>query len=265
MATLGISLIVHNEAQILPEALASARFADDLVVVDCTSSDESAAVASRCGARVFSRPNNPNLNVNKSFGFAQLQTDWIFYLDPDERIPGDLAAEIRAMIDGPDGERFRAFRLPRRNHFFGRPLLHGGQYPDRQLRLFRRGFASFPNRHVHESLDVQGEIGNLRQAFDHFPYPTLSVFLRKMDFYTSFQADFWRQEGRRPSLFDDVRFFIARPATRFLRRYFLKQGFRDGWQGFVACLGDSFGIAMSWAKLREASAGSAFPPSAPNA
>lgn len=253
-STFGISIIAHNEAAHLPAALESAvrAGADQIIVVDCDSTDDTAAIArSHPLVKLFQRPNLTNLNINKSFGFEQLTTDWIFYLDPDERIPEPLGREIRSTIDGPLGQSCAAFRLPRRNFFFGRPLLHGGQYPDRQLRLFRRGRAKFPNRHVHESLEVDGSIGLLNEPFDHHPYPAVDDFLRKMNFYTSFQADFWHEEGRRPSLMADLRFFAARPLSRFLRRYLLKAGFRDGWQGFIAALGDAFSIAIAWGKLHE--------------
>lgn len=251
MSTIGISIIAHNEETQLAGALESAAFADEIVVIDCASTDRTAEIArSFNGVKLFLRPNDSNLNVNKSFGFEQLSTDWVFYLDPDERIPAPLADEIRRRIaDTPHA----AFRLPRRNHFFGRMLAHGGQHPDAQLRLFMRGKAGFPNRHVHECLEVQGSIGMLGEAFDHFPYPTLDDYLRKMNFYTSFQADFWLREGRKPGIVDTARFMFARPLSRFLRRYLLKGGWRDGWQGYLAALGDAFQIAASYGKFLERS------------
>lgn len=251
MPTIGVSIIAHNEEAQLAGAIESAAFADELVVVDCASTDRTAEIArSFDRVKLFSRPNDPNLNVNKSFGFGQLSTDWIFYLDPDERLPASLVEEIRRTIaDTPHA----AFRLPRRNHFFGRMLAHGGQYPDAQLRLFRRGKAGFPNRHVHESLEVQGSTGMLREPFDHFPYPSLDDYLRKMNFYTSFQADFWLREGRTPGFVDTARFMFVRPLSRFLRRYLLKGGWRDGWQGYVAAVGDAFQIVASYAKFLERS------------
>jgi len=251
MPTLGISIIAHNEESQLADAIASAQFADEIVVVDCDSTDSTADIAhSFDGVRVFSRPNDPNLNINKSFGFEQLTTDWIFYLDPDERIPELLANEMTTFIYHTPHD---AFRLPRRNHFFGRWLEHGGQYPDTQLRLFRRGKARFPNLHVHESLEVDGSIGKLSEPFDHFPYPALDDYIRKMNFYTSFQADYWVREDRKPSLVDLIRFMFARPLSRFLRRYLLKGGWRDGWQGYMAAMGDAFQTAASYGKFLERS------------
>ncbi|MFZ2956369.1 MAG: glycosyltransferase family 2 protein [Candidatus Ozemobacteraceae bacterium] len=256
--TIGVSLIAHNESAMIEGALASASFADRIVLVDCASTDDTIAIAAKNPhVTIVSRPNNPNLNVNKSFGFEQLDTDWIFYLDPDERIPPICAAEIRAAVEanqhGNTHATHNAFRLPRLNHFFGHPLRHGGQYPDRQLRLFKRGKARFPNRHVHESLEVDGTIGTLSQPFEHHPYPTISTYLRKMDFYTSFQADFWKNDGVSPGTISAARFFFTRPMSRFLRRFLFKGGFRDGWAGFIAAAGDAFQILISYAKLIELS------------
>ncbi|NLI79376.1 MAG: glycosyltransferase family 2 protein [Candidatus Riflebacteria bacterium] len=249
MPTIGFSLIAHNEERQIAEALRSVAWADQTVVIDCDSTDRTGAIVREFPhVTLFRRPNNPNLNVNKTFGIDQLTTDWIFYLDPDERIPDALADELRRTL--PDTPH-AAFRLPRRNFFFGRWLAHGGQYPDLQVRLFRRGQARFPNRHVHESLEVDGSVGRLTEPFDHHPYPTLDDYLRKMNFYTGFQADFWRQEGRRPGWLDAARFLALRPLSRFLRRYLLKGGCRDGWPGYVAALGDAFQTAISYAKFLE--------------
>lgn len=249
MPTLGVSMIAHNEERQVAAALASVAWVDQVVVVDCESTDRTAEIVRGFpNARLFQRLNNPNLNVNKSFGIAQLSTDWIFYLDPDEIIPAALAEEMRNSVESM---KYVAFKLPRRNHFFGRWLRFGGQFPDLQLRLFRRGKGVFPNKHVHESLSIDGTTGVLTEPFDHFPYPTINDYIRKMNFYTSFQADFWAKEGKKTGFFDSIRFLFVRPGNRFLRRYFFKDGFRDGWQGYLAALGDAFQIALSFGKLLE--------------
>lgn len=249
MPTLGISLIAHNEERQIANALNSAGFADDIVVVNCESTDKTEEIAkSFAKVRLFNRPNNKNLNVNKSFGFEQLQTDWIFYLDPDEIITADLADEIKIAINS---QNYVAYKLPRKNIFFGRWLAHGSQYPDLQLRLFKRGCAGFANRHVHEMLEVKGRTGMLNQAFEHHPYPELHDYIRKMNFYTSFQAEFWKNSGMSVHFFNQFRYMFFKPYFRFIRRYLLKLGFLDGWQGFIAAGGDAFQAAVSFGKLLE--------------
>jgi len=169
---LSITIIGHNEVEHLRELLPQLKWANEIVYVDCESHDGSLEVARELGCRVFSRPNNTNLNVNKSYAMEQANGDWVFYVDPDERIPEILAAEIEAVIKVTTNA---AFKLNRRNHYFGNWLRYGSQYPDTQLRLFRKDSAQFPNQHVHEKLVVEGSIGKLNNDMLHFPYRNINA------------------------------------------------------------------------------------------
>ena len=230
-ATLSIT-IGHNEADHLQELLPQLLWVDEVVYVDCDSEDDSLAVAKNHGCRSFSRPNNRNLNVNKSFGIEQTSSDWVFYLDPDERLPEELVQEICEIKDS--NTPHVAFRLNRRNHYFGHWLRYGSQYPDSQLRFFRKGKAQFPNRHVHEKLEINGSIGKLHNDMLHHPYLTISQFLRKFDFYTGVEADIcWRRGFVRNGAticgfwcYDLGRVFGAATCSRV--------GFETGFQGCSA-------------------------------
>jgi len=246
---LSVSVIAHNEAHELPGCLASVRgLADERIVVDCASRDGTAAVARRLGARVFRRPNLHNLNVNKAFGVAQARGRWVLYLDPDERLTAPLRREIARVIRS--GKSADAYEIPRRNFYFGRWLRWGGKYPDRQRRLFRRGKAFFPARHLHERVTVRGSLLHLREPFDHHPYPDLDAFLRKALLYADFQARFLLARGVRPGPLTAFRWVFWTPARRFLSRYVLKLGFLDGRAGFLAAAHDTFTQWMTWAALR---------------
>lgn len=247
--TLSVTIIGHNESGHLEQLLPGLDWADEVIYVDCESEDDSLQTARNFGCRVFSRPNNPNLNVNKSFAMQQAKSDWIFYLDPDERIPVELSREIRRTINNSGSNR--AFMVPRRNHYFGRWLRFGSQFPDLQLRLFRKGFAEFPLQHVHEKLLVNGSTGRLENHFLHYPYLNISQYLQKFDFYTEFEANYLYRQGTRPGWGSGFRFLIWLPFTRFLRRYLLKQGFRDGWPGLFAALFDALNFAMRYFKFLE--------------
>ena len=251
MPTIAITLIGHNEAALLPAALESARWADEIIYVDCESSDNSLAVARGFTDKVFSQPNRTNLNINKTYGIDQATTGWVFYLDPDEVIPAALAEEIRAVIASDPKEN--AFRLPRRNHFFGKWLRHGGQYPDLQLRLFRRGKARFACVDVHESLDVDGGTGRLSQAMDHFTCPSTFESLRKMDFYSTFHSGLMLERGHRPGVGMALHYMVIRPMGKFARRYFFKGGFLDGWQGFLQASISSIDFQYRFIKFWQAS------------
>jgi glycosyltransferase involved in cell wall biosynthesis len=237
MPSIAFTLIGHNEAHNLPRTLDSVRWADQLVYVDCESTDGSADVARRHNAQVLSRPNVPNLNLNKNVAIEQATTDWVFLLDADEVIPPALAEEIRRVIAAAPADN--AFRLPRRNLFFGRWVRHGGQYPDHQLRLFRRGKARFPAKHVHERLAVDGTIGTLREPFDHYTVDTPLTAIRKMNFNSSFNAAELARLGRKPGVGIALRYLLFKPGSRFIRRYLFKGGFLDGWPGLIVAAVDA--------------------------
>ena len=245
---LSITIIGHNEIEHLRELLPQLKWADEIVYVDCESNDGSLEVVREADCRVYSRPNNTNLNVNKSYAMEQANGDWVFYVDPDERIPEILVSEIEKVIQDTTNS---AFKLNRRNHYFGNWLRHGSQYPDTQLRLFRKDSAHFPNRHVHEKLVVEGSIGKLNNDMLHFPYLNISQFLSKFDFYTRVEAGYLRDSGVRITAGNSLRFLVLKPFSRFFRRYFLKGGFRDGLPGLFCAIFDALNFVVRYFKLWE--------------
>ena len=203
--TLSITIIGHNEADHLKELLPELKWSDEVIYVDCESGDGSLKIAGEHGCRTFSRPNDQNLNINKSFAMDQAIGDWIFYIDPDERIPSELAHEIQDIINSES--EFSAFRLRRKNYYFGKWLKYGSQYPDIQLRMFRRGKGKFANQHVHEKLQIDGKVGMLQQDMLHYPYLNISQFLRKFDFYSSFEAGFMLEQNIQVNALNHLRYF----------------------------------------------------------
>ncbi|UCF64028.1 MAG: glycosyltransferase family 2 protein [bacterium] len=249
--TLAITIIGHNEKDHLRELLPVLSWANAVIYVDCESQDGSADYARTQNCRVFERPNNPNLNINKSFAMEQATQDWIFYLDPDERISSELAQEIITTLSNSHEQV--AFQLKRKNHYFGRWLRFGSQYPDIQLRLFKRGHGQFPQKHVHEKLEIDGKMGILDNDLLHYPYLTISQYIQKFNFYTSFEAQFLHENGKKPGFFMGIRYIFLKPLSRFIRRYFFKFGFRDGWQGFFAAIFDAMNYQVRYFKLIEIS------------
>ncbi len=244
---ISVTITGHNEAHLLPGSLASAAWADEIVYVDCESSDDSQKIARRYTKKVYMRPNNLNLNVNKAYALEQAVGDWVFYLDPDEEISAALAKEIRWVVASNPQEN--AFCLPRRNHYFGRWLRHGGQYPDVQLRLFRRGNARFPCRHVHEKLEVQGTIGRLQEALDHHSVASPQVSIDKMDFFSTFEACVMVHQGLRPNIWNALGYCVMKPWGRFWRRWLFKRGCLDGWAGFVQAVVGSVDFPIRFIKF----------------
>lgn len=248
--SISIAIIGHNEAYHLKELLPTLSWADEIVYVDAGSSDNSCDIASQFTSKIFRKENNPNLNVNKSFAIENTSCDWIFYLDPDERIPDDLK-EILLKITSSNHQEYVAYTLPRKNYFFKKWLKYGSQYPDTQLRLFKKGYAKFPNKHVHEKLTVNGKIGHIPIAMLHFPYLTISQYLTKFDFYTTFEANFMYQNNVKINFVNSLNYLFYKPLTRFFRRFFLKLGFLDGYYGFFAALFDALNYIVRYFKLIE--------------
>lgn len=230
MPTVTVAIIAHNEQAKLPLALKSAAWADELVVVDCGSSDRTGELARTAGAKVFTRPNSLAVYVNKQFAADQASSDWIFILDADEEIPPALREEIKASVAAPAG--CAAFRLPRRNYYFGRWLRHGGKYPDAQLRLFKRGAARFTPLPVHERLEVDGPVSALKSPLNHYHCASSEDMERKRLFYREMLVLSYKLKGK-------TRFSaLLRPFVRFLSGYFLKLGFLDGGPGLKTALMD---------------------------
>ncbi|MFH0881719.1 MAG: glycosyltransferase family 2 protein [bacterium] len=247
MTPLSVALLAHNEEANLPAALKSVAWADEIVVVDAGSSDATATIAADHGARVIHQPNNSNLNINKNIAIENCTHDWVLVLDADEIIPPALAGEILQEIKNP---RHDGYFVPRRNRILGRWVRHGGQYPDLQLRLIRRETARFPERHVHERIQVKGSVGRLSNPMDHSPYPTIAQMMRKGMFYADFEAQVRRTTTRTSPLVFIYQILI-RPPFRFIRRYFFKGGFLDGIPGLAMSFFDAFNNVVRWLRLWE--------------
>jgi len=240
---ISVAVIAHDEEENLPGLLETLGFADEVVVLDAGSSDRTAEIARAAGAIVLTGENLRNLNVNKTRAVEATTGDWIIYLDADERVPPELADEIRAA----DGRGCVAFTMPRLNQYFGKYLRRGGAYPDTQIRLFKRGKARFPCMSVHEKLEVDGPVGRLRTPLIHDSYPTVAEYMRKLPFYIEAGADHLERTGLRPGPANTLKYFVVKPTFRFVRRYVLRLGFLDGWPGFAAAAMDAYQYVMTYA------------------
>lgn len=241
---ISVSIIGHNEEKNIERCLLSVAWADEIIFVDCASKDNTVEIAKKYATKIFYKENNPNLNVNKQFGIEQCKGDWILYLDPDEVVTDKLKKEIRSAAgsrQAPAG----GYLIPRKNFYFGKFLKFGGKYPDYQLRFFKKGFAKFPCKNVHEKISVDGQILKLKSPMLHYPYQGISDMLKKSNFYTSRKAEYLFSQNKKPVL------FLARPAVRFFRNFIIKFGFLDGSVGIVISIMDSYNEFISLLKLKE--------------
>lgn len=232
MKKLTVVISAFNEEKKLPACLASVTFADEIIVVDNESSDKTIEIAKKHKAKVYSRPNNLMLNVNKNFGFTKATGDWILNLDADERVSEELHQEIALILENDD-ERIDGYNMPRKNIIFGKWIKHTGWYPDLNLRLFRRGRGKFAEKQVHEKIEVGGEVKELLHPLIHESYDSILQFVQKMYLiYAPNEAEQLIANGYVFSYKDAMRF----PFQEFLRRYFAREGYRDGFHGLMLSL-----------------------------
>jgi glycosyltransferase involved in cell wall biosynthesis len=247
--TLSVALITQNEAAHLPRTLASAGWAREIVVVDSGSTDATVEIARKAGARVFAE-SWKGFAAQKNSAIEHATGDWVLSLDADEEIGPALIAEIKALLDAEP--EFAAYRIPRLNHFLGRPLRHGGYWPDPKLRLFRRGAARFTQRPVHETMQADGPVGQLRGHLIHHCYPTLADYIEHMNAYSSIAAEALVASGR----VSRSRTWLAwnglvNPAATFVYNYGVRLGFLDGREGLLQHLNHSVYIHWKYAKAWE--------------
>ncbi|MGH8850653.1 MAG: glycosyltransferase family 2 protein [Casimicrobiaceae bacterium] len=235
-------VITRDAGAQLAACLDSVRFAAETLVVDSGSHDDTVEIARARGARVVEQA-WLGFGPQKGFAVAQAAHDWVLCLDADEQVSPELAGAIRAALRDP---RCVAFRMARRNRFFGRWLRHGEGYPDWTLRLFDRRHARWSDDAVHEHVVADGPVGRLDGDLLHASAESLDAYLAKQNHYTTLQAAAMHARGER---FSWVR-LIGSPAARFLRFYVLRAGFLDGVAGLVHIAIGCFATFCKYAKLR---------------
>lgn len=241
MNRLTATLITRDEEKNLPRALASLTPADEIVVVDSGSRDRTCEIARQHGARVLERAWT-DFSDQKNFAAAQAAYDWILSLDADEELSPALQAELRRWKEQPPSAV--AYAMPRKARYLGRWIHHSGWYPDRKLRLYRRDRARFLGR-LHESLQVDGPVERLTGEIFHHTFPTVSDHIAQVNTYTTLAAQNLFAAGHRHWLLP----LLVSPPWMFLRTYFLQQGFRDGYAGWLIANLTALSSFLKFAKL----------------
>jgi glycosyltransferase involved in cell wall biosynthesis len=240
---LSVVLITQNAAAQLPECLASVAFADELLVVDSASTDGTAEVAARFGARVIAKE-WMGFGRQKQFAADQAANDWVLSLDADERVSPQLAASIVRALERPASP---VYRMARRNRFMGRWLSHGEGYPDWSARLYDRGRARWSDDAVHEKLVYAVSPGTLEGDLLHESAEDLGRYLEKQNRYTLLAARELHASGRRAGALQ----LALSPLLRFLKFYLLRLGFLDGVPGLVHIAIGCMNSFLKYAKLIE--------------
>jgi len=257
MPTISAYIIAFNEAAKIKAAVESVLWADEIVVADSNSTDGTAEIATSLGARVVQIPFQ-GFGELRNRAIEACRSDWIFSLDSDERCTKELRDEILGLISGVPAHDI--YRVPRRNYMMGRWIRGSGWYPNfRQPQLFRKGAMRYRPDLVHEGYEVlTGKpIGTLRHAVWQIPFRNLEEVIHKIDRYSSLGAQ--KMTRKKVSMAGAV----GHASWAFLKHYFFKRGFIDGWAGFVIAFGNFEGTFYRYAKRYEQMQNWDPPPSEP--
>jgi (heptosyl)LPS beta-1,4-glucosyltransferase len=238
-------IITYNEERNIEECLETAKWMDEIIVVDSFSTDRTLEICRRYTPQIYQRP-FPGFGKQKNFGIEQASMDWTFVLDADERIPEELRREVEGILAAQDTQ-VAAYRLARKNYFYGHWLRWGGQYPDWQTRLFRKGAALYDDTEPHENLILAGKMGTLKNPLIHYTERQIREHFPKLNKYSSLAAAQRARTCKKVHWYD----LVFRPLAAFFQFYLRKQGFRDGIPGLIQATFKSLYTFVKYAKVWE--------------
>jgi glycosyltransferase involved in cell wall biosynthesis len=215
---LSVVIISKNEEKFIADAVKSASFSNEVLVLDSGSTDNTLTIAKKLGAKVLHQ-DWLGFGAQKNKALKLAENNWVFVLDSDERITDELQLEILNTLQNPMSDGYYIARL---NNFFGKNIRHCGLYPDYSIRLFNKNRGEFNNVTVHESVQINGNTDKLKNHMTHLAFDTVSEFTDKQKKYATLSQ-------KKKNL---IKAFIS-PIWTFLKIYILRLGFIEGWRGFV--------------------------------
>lgn len=252
---LSVALATLNEERNLPGCLASIKgLADEIIIVDGSSTDKTVEIARSFGAKVTVTNNPPIFHINKQKAIDQCRGEWILQLDADERIPPELAEEIKKVTSPqsltPDHQPV-AFWIKRKKLFLGQWIRKGGHYPDPVIRLFKKGKARLPCGSVHEQMVVDGPVGWLKNEMIHETTPSFIRYITKDNVYSSLMALELKEKKVPLNFWSFLKYFLVIPFKTWFGLYICHKGFMDGFPGFVFAFYSGLGHFTAYIKYWE--------------
>lgn len=242
---LSVCIITRNEDEHITACLQSVRWADEVIVIDSLSDDRTVELARRIADKVVQHSWH-GINAQRQFALGLARHPWVLALDADERVSPELEREIGLLFQSGE-PAIRGFLIPRRTFYLGRWIHHGGWYPDRKVRLFRKDKGSYRGTDPHDHFVVEGASGTLRGEILHFTYRDFSDQLDTVNRFSSTAAQQLVESGHRFHFL----WLLARPPWKFLECYIWKMGFLDGVPGFLIAAASAFNVFARYAKLWE--------------
>lgn len=215
---LSLVILTYNSEKHLKKVLESCTFADEVLLLDSGSSDESLEIAKQFSNVKILQEKWQGFGKMKKLAVTLAKNSWIFSLDSDEVITEELRKELEEVLENP---KFKVYRVARLNFFFGKAVKRLGLYPDYSLRFFNKNYANFNEKEVHESLESKEKIGTLKNHFLHYAYENIEEFIAKQNLYSTL--------GAKKNFFKA----LVNPSFTFFKLYFLKAGFLEGKRGYL--------------------------------
>lgn len=241
---LSLVIITLNEERNIERCIKSAPFASEVIVVDSHSSDRTREIAHSLGAKVYVK-DWLGYGATKAYANLLAANDWILSLDADEALSSELALEVQALLATKIDEK-TGYEMPRKSFYLGRWILHGGWYPDYQLRLFNRKSANWPSDEIHERVKAP-QVERLKNPLQHWVFKDISHQVKTNDRYSGLQAAQHLKQGKKFSILK----LIFKPWSKFIECYFLKLGFLDGLPGFIIAVSAGYSVFIRWGKVWE--------------
>ena len=242
LVSLSVIVITKNEAHHVEACLQSVFFADQVVVLDSGSTDDTVSIAKKMGAEFSQSSGWPGFGIQKNRVLSLARCDWVLSIDADERLSPDLQAEIRSTLIDP---QFNVYTFPRLSSYCGQNMRHSGWYPDRVTRLFKRGTATFSDDLVHEKVMTSQLVGHLNEHLLHRSFTNLEAVLDKVNRYSTAGAQSLFKQGKKASLGKA----LGHGLWAFFRTYILRRGFLDGRMGLVLAISNAEGTYYRYLKL----------------
>jgi glycosyltransferase involved in cell wall biosynthesis len=241
-------VITYNEEQNIERCLRSLLFCDEIIVVDASSTDRTREIAQKFSSHVYLRSWKGYVD-QKNFANSLASHDWILSIDADEEVSSELSEEIRKELSNDNPSAISAFSIARKTYHSGRWIRHGGWYPNRLVRLFRKSCGKWAGDDIHEFWSVTdgGPVVNLQEHIIHYSFKSMSDQVERNNRYSSLGAVTLSKSGRNFSRF----LICVKPPLKFLETYVLKLGFLDGFPGFFISVSAAYSVFLKWAKLWE--------------
>jgi glycosyltransferase involved in cell wall biosynthesis len=234
--------ITLNEGEVIEKFIESLSFADEIIIVDSFSTDNTKEIATRYENVKFIERKFKNFSDQKNFAISQATNNWVVFFDPDEEVTPQIAEEIQTLLKEPEAI---AFAIKRELYFMGKRIRYSGFQTDWVIRLFHKDYCEYNGDLVHETIDAKGVTGRFRSRLPHHTYKSMDDYTSKLHRYSKLKARMMYEQNKRPTIWQ----FLWRPFYRFWHQYLIRLGILDGKEGFILAYINAFAVFKRYVNL----------------